>query len=597
MELNRRAFLQLASASTVIAGAMPSRFFAAVATDEPDFAVRGLEFSGTGIWQWKTIDRALDLMERLDFNTLLVHQNDLPDFLVWPRAYFPDDFMYARNPVRTVLTCNGRNHIREVVRRARHRNIQVYLEAKEIGYPDGLIELHPELMEIKGVVCPTHPFWWPFERERYAEVLKEIPDLAGVMFSCGTRESKVSLAAHNCTCARCRSYDASEWYANLIRAVHAPLKAAGKKLVVRDFAYRRTDQDLVVNACAKVSPEIVVSLKNTPHDFYPVFPDNPRIGNAGGNPQWAEFDAMGRFFGLGIFPTSVIEHMQGRLHRCKEKGVTGVWFRADIEFVSDSSVFNSPNIVNLFGASLLSRSVGQDLDAAYRAWLAYGLSDPLQTESEQGEPVPMPPQAIARFRDFMRASWAVMEKTVYVRGLVFTDGTGQFPDSVDRAFDNMLVLHGRDDWEPGASRRIDPTEENLRTIFAEKEQAESEVERLPNILQLDQTPMPAEMRASLQAVLELYQHYVRGFRHCTVACFTVRKAETDGRAADINAVERALDRLIAYREDSARLLNNRRVPYFVQRLFALEPLDRLAIDIERKLAEFRVPHGAPAART
>ena len=601
MNVDRRTFLQIVSSSALLAGALPTRIFTAEklgkladASGKPDFAIRGFEFCGTGMWQWKSIDRALDIMEHLGFNTLIVHQNDLPDFIVWPHAYFPTDFMYARNPVRTVLTCNGRNHLREVVRRAARKNIQVLLEAKEIGYPDGLIELHPELMEIKGVVCPTHPFWWGYERERYAEVLKEVPGLAGIMISAGTRESKVSIAARTCTCERCRSYDPATWYTNLIRSIHEPLQAEKKLLVVRDFAYSRAEQNLVVDACSKVSKDVVVSLKNTPHDFYPVFPDNPRIGNTGGNPQWVEFDTIGQYSGMGVFPVSLVEDMQKRLRHCRKQGATGVWFRADVEFVSDSSVFNSPNILNMFGASLLSGAVEQDLGNVYRAWLAYGLLDPMKTESEQPDPVPMAAAEMERYKDFMTASWSVIEKTLYVRGLVFTDGTGQFPDSVDRAFDNMLVLHQRDDWEPGASKRVELTDENLKAIFEEKEQAEREVAQLPKILQLEQSQLPAELRASLETMLDLYQRYVQGYKRCTVACFTIKKAEQSRATADIAAAERAAGQLAAYRQETASRLKGIRIPHYVHRLFALGPLDRLTTDIHKKVAVIQAI-GTPAA--
>ena len=592
MHMNRREFLQVVSSSALLAGALPPRLFAAGDPGNADFAVRGFEFSGTGMWQWKSIDRALEIMERLGFNTLI---NDLPDFIVWPKACFSADFMYARNPVRTVLTCNGRNYVREVARRAARKKIRVFLEAKEIWYPDGLVELHPELMEVKGVVCPTHPFWWSYEKARYAELIEEVPEIAGVVVSAGSRESKVTIAVHNCPCERCRSCDPAAWHENLVRSIHKPLQAAGKCLVVRDLAYGRSEQDAVVDSCGKVSKDIVISLTNTPHHYLPPFPDNPRIGQTNGSPQWVEFDTVGQFAGMGVFPVSLVEDMQRRLGHARRNGVEGVWFRADVEFVSDSSVFSTPNLLNLFGASLLSGGgVNQDVDRIYETWLSYGLLDPLKTESQQGAPVQVRPAERERFKDFMRASWKVMEKTLYVRGLVLTDGTGQFPDSVDRAFDNMLVLHGRDDWEPGASKRIDLTQENLRIVLEEKEQAEREAAQLPGILDLEKTQLPAELKASLATMMELYQLYVQGYRRCTAACFLAKNAAASRDAADIDAAIRAVDELAAYRRDADRRLRNTRVPHYVHRMLDLGPVDRLTADIRGKMAAIRAA-GIPAA--
>ena len=185
-----------------------------------------------------------------------------------------------------------------------------------------------------------------------------------------------------------------------------------------------------------------------------------------------------------------------------------------------------------------------------------------------------------------------MEKTLYVRGLVFTDGTGQFPDSVERAFDNMLALHGRDDWEPGASKRVEPTEENLKAIFEEKEQAEREAERLPGILDLPSARLPGELKASLAAMLELYALYARGYRRCAEACFRAKKAMASHGAGDAEAAGRAADRLAAYREELAGLMRGTRAPHFVHRMLDTGPLDRLAADIREKLSAAQT---APAA--
>jgi len=79
----------------------------------------------------------------------------------------------------------------------------------------------------------------------------------------------------------------------------------------------------IVDACARVSKDVVVSLTSTPHDFYAGFPDNPRIGRVNGNPQWVEFDSWGQFFGLGLFPAIVLDDMRERFRHCAANGVTG----------------------------------------------------------------------------------------------------------------------------------------------------------------------------------------------------------------------------------------------------------------------------------
>ncbi|HZZ57973.1 MAG TPA: hypothetical protein VFE31_09090, partial [Opitutaceae bacterium] len=533
-----------------------------------EFAVRGFEICSnerfqTAMWRWKALDRALAMMRRLEFNTLIFHQNTLTDWAVLPRRYFPPAATRARWPIRCANVANGRSHLREVVRRARAQGAEFFLEVKEMSYPDELIELHPELMVIKGVVCPTHPFWWDYQRAKYTELLEDIPDIGGVLVSPGTRESKLSLSVHNCTCERCRNTRPEDWYANILRSMYEPLAAKGKKLVVRDFAYSREEQNLIMDACSRVSPDIVAALKNTPHDFYPPFPDNPRIGHVGPHPQWIEFDTWGNYFAFGFFPVSVVEDMQRRLRHAKAAGAIGAMFRTDLEFISDASDFNSWDLVNVFGAGLLTQCIERPLPEVYRAWLQYGAADHMRPESEQPPAAPVDPAKFDQFMRFLRASWNVMEKTLYVRGFVFAEGSCQFPFNVDRAFFNMLIFQGRDDWEPGASRRIEPTPENLAAVFAEKDAAVAGHDQLLSILDLPSTGLPPALQDSFRTMMDLYRYYSVGFAHCARVCFTAKRLETTRDPADAEAVRRAIAGLQDYRGRLERRLEGTYYPHYV----------------------------------
>lgn len=554
----------------------------------PDFAVRGFEFHGndrfqTGMWRWGALDRAFGLMRRLELNTLIFHQNDLTEWAVLPRAYFASPARRARWPVRSAQVANGRSHLNTVTRRAAERGIKLFLEVKEMSYPEELIELHPELMVEGTVVCPTHPFWWEYQREKYRELMADVPELGGVIVSAGTRESKLSLAVHNCNCERCRTYAPADWYANILRSLFEPLHAAGGILVVRDFAYSKAEQNLVVEACARVSPEVVVALKNTPHDFYPPFPDNPRIGHVPVRRQWVEFDAWCQFSGMGFYPASVVEDMQRRLRHARASGVEGVTFRADLEFMSDTSVLNSWNLVNVFAGGRLSRRIEQPLETIYDEWLAYGVANPLAAESEQPAPAPLPPAQRARVRTFMQASWKVIEKSLYVRGFNFTDGTGQYPFSVEHAFFTMLVFQGRNDWEPGANRRLEPTPENVRAILDEKDAAEREVAALPALLDLKSLDLPERLRAAMAQLLDLYQLYVRGLARCTGACFLVRLAQHTRLPGDAARAVRAADALDAFRAEAAARLDRTYYPHYVYWYFDADYLRRLSTDVRAQV--------------
>ncbi|SHJ21929.1 hypothetical protein SAMN02745194_02015 [Roseomonas rosea] len=58
----------------------------------------------------------------------------------------------------------------------------------------------------------------------------------------------------------------------------------------------------------------------------------------------------------------------------------------------------------------------------------------------------------------------------------------QYPDTLDKAFGMLVDIHGRDEWEPGASRLIEPTDANIAVILEEKQAAQEAVRRLPEVL-------------------------------------------------------------------------------------------------------------------
>ncbi len=548
------------------------------------FGLRGLEIHSSRMWQLAQVRRTLDLMGPLGLNALIFHQNDLIDQLVLPLAYFPEELMWKRNPVRMHTVYNNRAYINTVVREARDAGVELYVEVKELSFPELLPEIVPGLMNPDGSLCPHHPFWWQFLSAKVAELLEVVPDLAGVIVSPGSRESKVSISTNRCSCEGCRSRTPLDWYASLLAAMHGPLAAAGKTLAVRDFSYTVEQQSLMIAAADRCSERVVVTLKNTPHDYYPNFPHNPRIGDCGAHRQWVEFDAWGQFYGMGFFPVGIVEDIRSRIEHCRAKGVDGVWFRTDWEVINEASCANSLNLLNVFAGAMLASDPEADSREIHRRWASYGLVSPLKSGSIAQVPaVPTAAGAADALAALMRDSWKVMEKAVYVRGHLFHEDD-QYPNSVERAFDMMVRIHGRDQWEPGASKRLEPTAENIAIIYAEKAAAVAEAARLSSTFDPRALGVPEELAADLAVVLELYVLYVEGFARCARACFSLRRAQVTRAAGDVEAARGALDGLADLRGLIAKRLDGTRYPHYVYWLLDEKRVAALAADVERGLA-------------
>jgi hypothetical protein len=547
------------------------------------FAVRGLEFHSQRMWEQKQIVDALELMDRLHLNTLIFHQNDLMDQIVLPARYFPSELMWKRWPVRYHRTMNNRHYLRNIVRLAHQRGIQFVAEVKEIWFDEWLIELFPHLRNANGTLCASDPFWREFVEQKVREFIQAVPDIAGISVSLGTRESKVSISTNTCTCERCGSTSATDWYYNLLLAMYRPLKENDKLLAVRDFAYSAEQQSSIMQAASRVADDIVISLKNTPHDYYPTFPNNPQIGHAGKHPQWVEFDTWGQFFGLGFFPASVVEDIQHRMSHCHDQGVAGITLRTDWENMTEACSFNSLNFVNVFAGGMLSSNLDTELDDIYRAWAEYGLFDPMKTASCDQPPVAVKNRDDYRkLRDFMRASWRIIEKSIFVRGHVLHEDC-MFPDTLNRAFDMMTRIHGMDDWKPGASKLVEATVENISAIYLEKEDAIRGVAELEQILDLEHLSVDEPMRNDLKEIIDLFKWYVLGFDLCARVCYTARSALRTRSDSDFFAVRRSLETMQRYVGDVESRLAGKNYPHHVYWLLDYERVQCLIQDVQREL--------------
>jgi len=516
----------------------------------PDYQDRILEIHGPNMFNMFHVDRAIRFAKTHGLNGLIFHCNELLDKIVLPHKYFSKDLSLARWPVRDATLMNNQYYMHGVLEKCKEAGLSFYAEVKELYYPPEILELYPHLRKENGAVCPTDPFWWEFLEEKVREFIEILPDVAGIVVSPGTRESMVSLAANGCVCDRCKHYDMDRWYQELIGAMYRPLAAAGKRLIIRDFSYTAKHQYAMVDAARAVSSDITMAMKKVPHDYYPTFPDNPAVGNCGEMRQWIEFDTWGQYFGLGVFPCSIAEDMQGRLQRYLSKGASGVMLRTDWEIISQGSVFNSFNLFNLVAGAALSNDVNADLDEVYRRWVSEGLYSPLQHDSFAQQPcVPTSPHATDVLKEFMRRSWKILEKIEYVRGHVFQENVQVF-DRFDLAYNMMVHFHCRDDWDPGASQKVEPTDENLAVIFREKEEGVALAESLRELIKPDELGVTEDIKTYLNFLVEMYILYAHILRHQAQSVFLTEKARRSRAPEDIAAARATLE---GYDQEAAKL--------------------------------------------
>ncbi|TBL80600.1 hypothetical protein [Paenibacillus thalictri] len=485
-----------------------------------EFKTRALEIHSQHAWNYNWIMKALRFMKAHHLNTLVLHRNDFIDLIVYPGKYFGASrekyntiferyqeifrVLYKYTPTRRSGPYQRRAFLKRVIEMARREGIEVFIENKELYFPEIILEFYPDLVK-DGKICASDPFWWEFTRIKYQEFFEEFPEISGIITAPATGESKVSITSNRCTCERCRNTTRQDWFRNLAMAMYEPLQAAGKKLVIRDFVFDAKAHHDIAAAMEQLPQDIAFALKNTPHDFYPTFPDNPRIGKVGEHEQWIEFDSMGQYFGWGIGPAIMVDDYRRRMKLAKENGAAGVIVRTDWESLDGHTSFDTLNEINLYAFSALSNNLQADGTAIYQEWLEDSkLLAPDLTEEQKRE-------AALWAEAVLSQAWDVIKRTPYVNDCVFSDSS-QLPVSLEHALWLSEEKNSLKDWDPSKANALSTDEHNVQLIMDEKDEALKLVRHLLSQVREGHGALTAEAHCYLIECFEVFEKYVQAFR-------------------------------------------------------------------------------------
>jgi hypothetical protein len=470
------------------------------------FSMRALELHGRHIWSRDSIVQALDVIVANRLTTLVLHETDIVQMVTYPRAYLDPHGLWQRAPTRRGENAieNNRIYFDHVLRLARARGIEVLIEVKEIGFPDEILELRPELIK-HGTICPSEPFWYEFIERKTDEIFTDFPLLAGMISSAGSTEGKASRAQGKCRCERCAETSLEDWYLGIIAALHRAASRHGKTLAIRDFAYSPADHAPLIRAVDRAPAEVIFCAKVTPHDFYLTFPDNPAIARRA-RPMWIEYDTMGQFYGWGIFPCLVLDDLRARLGHAAAAGVSGGLFRVEWERINDYWSIGTPNEINLIAAAAIAR--GEDIGAASAcaAWLA-----------ARGWPT----AAAEWLAGILQRGWPILRRALYIDSFVFADNS-MYPRSLARAWWGMEVRDALHTWDPSRTGALRMSAPRVAALVAEKTEAVALAHALAADVRNGDAGLPAALHAELITIFDRMAHYVAGFLACAEPCLLAR---------------------------------------------------------------------------
>lgn len=475
------------------------------------------------IWDLDEMRRRLRFMVANDMNTLVLHEPGIVDKIVFPAQFLggkseganlfelyqqidADIYHYA---LRENLNPFRRDYLTQLIAESAEAGVAVFLEDKELWFKDFILKSHPEIIK-NGVFCPSKSFWWEeFLPAKYTELFIMLPQLAGVVTSFGTGESRLAISnMYNCDCEQCKKLNPAVWHRNMVNGMYKPFAKAGKRLVIRDFIYQKEEQDQFAKALEVLPIEIALSLKNTPHDFYPTFPDNPLIGKVGKREQWIEYDVHGQYFGWGITPSIMTDDLTHRLEYGLKNNVSGFIMRTDWEGVQDTSCFDTPNLINLYAAAILGKNPDAERREIYARWLIEErlLADALSPKALK--------DTIEWAMGLLEQTWAVVRGTVFVNGTVFSDNSA-FHVNIRQPTWIAETHHSLKNWFSGAQDALGMQDKNARKILDEKDEALAQARLLVAQVSAANPGLKPEVYADLVQRFDFLQVYAEGFRLTT----------------------------------------------------------------------------------
>jgi hypothetical protein len=488
------------------------------------------------IWNLDEMRRRLRFMVANDMNTLVLHEPGIVDKIVFPAQFLggkseganlfelyqqidADIYHYA---LRENLNPFRRDYLTQLIAEAADSGVAVFLEDKELWFKDFILKSHPEILT-NGVFCPSKSFWWEeFLPAKYTELFIMLPQLAGVVTSFGTGESRLAISnMFNCDCEQCKTLNPAVWHRNMVNGMYQPFRAAGKKLVIRDFIYQKEEQDQFAKALEVLPIEIALSLKNTPHDFYPTFPDNPLIGQVGAREQWIEYDVHGQYFGWGVTPSIMTDDLTRRLAYGQKNNVSGFMMRTDWEGVQDTSCFDTPNLINLYAAAILGKNPAADRREIYARWL---IEEKLVNDE-------ISPQALRSCIEWsmnlLEQTWQTVCSTVFVNGTVFSDNSA-FHVNIRQPTWIAETHHSLKNWFSGAEDALGMQDENAEKILVEKDAAVRQSKALYDQVSASNPGLKPAVYQDLVRRFDFLRCYAEGFRLTTRVYIFSRLLEERG---------------------------------------------------------------------
>lgn len=258
------------------------------------------------------------------------------------------------------------------------------------------LDYYPETFKTgpKGTINLDNPGFWTWLRQDYRDMIHLIPRIDGLILTFIETGARAELQYSQTL------KSAAEKLAVVINNIaDVVIGEMNKKLYIRTFAYDSKEYEVIINCVEYLKyDEIILMMKETPHDFFLTHPDNMFAGTID-RPTIIEFDVGNEFNGQGVIANTWPEHVLKRWESLKgRKNIIGYVARTDR--FGNTSVMGNPSEILLYALKRYTEDTTVNEETIYDEFIS----------SEYGQ------EALPWLKEAFKGSYDIITSSLYTLG-------------------------------------------------------------------------------------------------------------------------------------------------------------------------------------
>lgn len=482
----------------------------------PDIKKRGVERHwGPSLTTTESLDENINLIKllaRKRINHLMwidswirMSWYQFLDFRHFPRLKREDQ----HGKIKLAKECLSR-----IIIEARNWGMDFYLSCTEFNIPEELLKIHPDMFyrNPKTGLCVLRldsEDTWLFYKSKIKEVMEDFPSLTGIELWTGE-----AMEIWQCYRPDTDTRSIGELFLAMYDKALEAMDEAGRsdgRIICSSFTHHPECEKLYEDILGKLPERCDARSKMQVEDFYRFHSPATLPGRLAPGREWVEFDLGGEYRGdWSGWITCALQFIPDRMRYYQEKGISGYMCRIrgyslgpNTKFVGDYAVLKGLQSIKYDVFFKTCWDMNIQLEDIWKMCKKSGFPDEML--------------------EFFQLSEIVAEQAQYSNESIVNNFHSSFIGSIER-YEWHLQYMDHPYNTAGLERKwiLEPSEENLSIILAEKDLAIKNVQKMSEILEQCKNELSEEDYSVLKKCMDYQTQAVKVFKVHTEMFFRYR---------------------------------------------------------------------------